>query len=713
MSRTSVVVVNYNGAEDTRECAASLLVSNSPPRLIVVDNASSESGIEEAIAGYPDAELIHSSANLGFGRGNNVGIRRALSDPDCEFVFLLNNDTTVEPDTIEKLEAVLDGRPEAGMAAPRIVLAEDSDVLWYASGGVDWRKGVAKVPGYLGPADTKDSLSAKDVVFASGCAMMIRSSVLEEVGGFDPRFFMYEEDLELCLRVREKGWTIRYAPEALVRHKCQGSIRKKGDAFVDIDSALNPSYPFYLYHRTKNRLLTTAIHARGADAARFLLFYPAVLALTCARAARRGRWDAIRAVFAGLRDFIPEIRQPFVDELKHENPGKVPPERKTDGEPRVAVVEPVGGHGGMDYYDFGLCGGLVEAGVEVSLYTCDETARDTATPYEVRLPYRGIFGEDPAWLRGIRYIRGSVRALLGARLGRARVAHFHFFHVGPLELFNVTLAKVLGLKVVVTAHDVRSFVESLSVSWMAKRAYRVADRIIAQSEVSRGELVSVLGEPEEKIDVIPHGNYLPFIGEVPSRKVARGRIGVAEDAPVLLFFGQIKEVKGLDILLDAMPDLLRKYPDALLVVAGKVWKDDFRRYRERIEGLGISDNCVLHIRYVPDSEVASYYAAADAVVLPYRRIYQSGVLLMAMSYGKPVVVSDIEGMTEVISDGVNGYVFPSGDSQALVAKLAGALSDSEELRLVGERASSHVRERNDWSKIGRMTAACYRSASKG
>ncbi len=706
-----MVVVNYNGAEDTRECAESLLGSNSPPRLVVVDNASSEGGVEEAVAGYPDVETIHSPNNLGFGRGNNLGIRRALSDPECEFVFLLNNDAMIEPDTIEKLEANLDDHPEAGMAAPRIVLAEHPEILWCASGGVDWRKGVARVPGYLGPADSKDALTSKDVGFASGCAMMVRRSVLEEVGGFDPRFFMYEEDLELCLRIQSKGWIIRYVPEALVRHKGQGSVRKKGESFVDIDSALNPSYPFYLYHRTKNRLLTASIHARGADAARFLTFYPAVLALTCARAARHRRWDGIRAVFSGLRDSIPEIRQPFVDELKQEKSAATPRKLETYGEPRVAVVEPVGGHGGMDYYDFGLCGGLAEAGVEVALYTCDETSGKDA-PYEIHLSYRGIFGEDPAWLRGIRYVRGSVYSLVGAKLGRARIVHFHFFHVGPLEFFNVLFAKLLAMKVVVTAHDVRSFVGRLSVPWMAKMAYRTSDGIIAQSEVSRRELEAVL-PAEGKIEVIPHGNYLPFIGDASSQEVAKGRIGVPKEATVILFFGQIKEVKGLDVLIEAMPGILREHPGALLVVAGKVWKDDFRRYQARIDELGVSENCVLHIRYIPDSEVRDYYGAADIVALPYRRIYQSGVLLMAMSYGKPTIVSDIAGMTEVVSDGVNGYVFPSGDSKALAAKLSDTLSNPDELRLVGERALSQVRERNDWIRIGHMTADFYRSVSKG
>jgi D-inositol-3-phosphate glycosyltransferase len=379
------------------------------------------------------------------------------------------------------------------------------------------------------------------------------------------------------------------------------------------------------------------------------------------------------------------------------------------GELGVAVIEPVGGHGGMDYYDFGLCEGLSEAGVKVALYTCDETPSKTATGYEVLLPYRKIYGEDPAWRRGVRYIRGSIRALWSAKLRGVRIAHLHFFHVGPLELFNVLGAKLLGFRVVVTAHDVQSFVERLAVPWMVEKAYRLSDRVIAQSEISKRELMTVLRVPEAKIALIPHGNYIRLIDAMPPREEARARLGLPAEAKVLLFFGQIKEVKGLDILLQAMPRLIRKHPNTILLVAGKVWKDDFQRYQEQIDALGISDNCEMHIRFIPDPEVADYYAAADVVVLPYRRIYQSGVLLMAMSYGKPVMVSDIEGMTEVVADGTNGYVFPAGDAEALADRLAEVLSNPEGLRLVGEKALAHMQEHRDWNEIGRMTAACYRA----
>lgn len=366
----------------------------------------------------------------------------------------------------------------------------------------------------------------------------------------------------------------------------------------------------------------------------------------------------------------------------------------------------------MDYYDFGLCRGLSKAGVNVTLYTCDETSAETTAPYKTKFPYRRIYGEDPSWLRGRRYVLGSILAMLGARSSGARIIHFHFFHVGPLELFNVLLARLLGSKVVVTAHDVQSFAEHLSVPWMLKIAYRLSDRIIAQSNVSERELRTLLHVSGSKIAMIPHGNYLNFLGKVPTREEARAWVGLPNEARVLLFFGQIKEVKGLDVLIQAMPRLIQKNKNTVLLVAGKVWKDDFERYRKQIDALGISNNCVLRIQFIPDSEVANYYAAADMVVLPYRRIYQSGVLLMAMSYGKPVVVSDIEGMTEVVTDGVNGYVFTAGDADALAERLLEAFSSPEELHVTGERALSHMRAHYDWDTVGQATADCYRTLLK-
>jgi D-inositol-3-phosphate glycosyltransferase len=379
---------------------------------------------------------------------------------------------------------------------------------------------------------------------------------------------------------------------------------------------------------------------------------------------------------------------------------------------KAAVIEPVGGHGGMVHYDAGLCEGLAEAGVDVTLYTSDKTPEDERAPYRTRRFYREVYGPDPAWRRGIRYLRASLRAMLGAGRDGASVAHLHFFHAGPLELFDVLLARLLGLRVVATAHDVRPFAAGLSAPRVAKVAYRLVHRIVAHSETARRELLEVLRVPGAKVDVIPHGNYLRSIDGVPTKEAARSRLGLDRDARVLLFFGQLKEVKGLDVLLRAMPKVVDDHEDAVLLIAGKVWKDDWERYRRQADALAAAGNCVCRVSYVPEAEVPDYYAASDVVVLPYHRIYQSGVLLLAMSYGKPVVVSDIEGMTEVVEDGANGHVFSSGDDRALAEKLSQVLADPAGLKRVGEAGLAYVSRHHDWSETGRKTAEAYRGVRR-
>ena len=377
----------------------------------------------------------------------------------------------------------------------------------------------------------------------------------------------------------------------------------------------------------------------------------------------------------------------------------------------AAIIEPVGGHGGMNYYDFGLCRGLVAAGVTPTLYTCDATDVVAGLPFEVKVEYRSVFGRDPAWRRGLRYVSGSLRAMIGARIAGSRLAHFHVFQVSVLELFNVVLAKLLLIRVVITAHDVEAFRGEWSSlkTWV----YGLADCVIAHNLVSARELAQVLGIPERKIHVIPHGNYLGDIKPMPQADSARAQLGLPPDARVLLFFGQIKEVKGLDLLLDALAAIKGTVPEILLVVAGKMWGQDFARYQAQIDSLGLGSHCVAHIRYIADDEVATYYAAADLVVLPYRKIYQSGVILMAMSYGKPVLASNLEGMTEVIDDGVSGFLFRTEDSTDLARRLLSVLADRAGMQRVAARGLELMHDAYGWERIGRLTADCYRAALRG
>lgn len=376
---------------------------------------------------------------------------------------------------------------------------------------------------------------------------------------------------------------------------------------------------------------------------------------------------------------------------------------------RAAIIEPVGGHGGMNPYDFNLCGGLASAGVDVALFTSDVTKPPIIPHFSFRPVYRGIFGGAPKWKRALRYIRGTMSALgASVREGR-RICHFHFFSVGPLEALNVLLARMLARKVVITAHDVEAFVSRLDTPGLPRFAYGLAHAVIAHNQVSREALQARIGIPPNRIHVIPAGNHINSLPELPTRADARQRLGLPIEAPLLLFFGQIKDVKGLDLLIEAMPGVLDKHPTARLLIAGRPWKTDFAQYQALIEQNRIQGACLTHIRYIPDGELPLYYQSCDLVSLPYRRIYQSDVVLMAMSMGKAVLTSDIPGMTELVKHGHTGFIFHSGDSGDLARIISDALDHPDDIQKVGAQGRQLMIDRFGWDAIGQSMARLYQS----
>jgi glycosyltransferase involved in cell wall biosynthesis len=375
----------------------------------------------------------------------------------------------------------------------------------------------------------------------------------------------------------------------------------------------------------------------------------------------------------------------------------------------VAIIEPTGGHVGAHYYDFGLCLGLLQAGCCVSLFTCDETA-DPAIPGLDFCPfYRGVFVGKSRWRKGYRYFIGTFKSLRRSLSMRERICHFHVYNALLPELLVMSMARLFRRKIVLTVHDVDCLIGPATkkrriTGWL----YKKSDRIIVHNKYSMHELSSI-GVPASKGSVIPHGHYLDTMQPLPRPADARRALGIAETGKVILFFGQIKDVKGLDILIASMPEVIGEIPDAVLLIAGRPWGTDFSRYDKLIDEGGIRPQCHLHIRYIADHEVATFYGAADVVALPYRRIYQSGVLIMAMTYGRPVVVSDLPGMTDIVTDGSNGYVFSDGSPQALALSLIRALRDDRERGEISRRSIEYIRQHHDWTGIGRSTAEVYRS----
>lgn len=370
------------------------------------------------------------------------------------------------------------------------------------------------------------------------------------------------------------------------------------------------------------------------------------------------------------------------------------------------VIEPVGGHGGMNYYNNGLGEGILANGGEIVLFTCDETREVSKDRFEILKVFRGIYGPTNKLVRAARFFKGLAHTILLIKRGGGSLCHLHFFQYGLLELMSCISLRAAGIKVIATVHDVEAFGSNNS-RFSKWAVFNLCSELIVHNNFSKNELnnnLITIGI-RKPIAVIPHGNYIPFIKKN-SKTASRKRIGIDDETSLVLFFGQIKKVKGLDILIEAIPRVLERRPNTTFLIAGKVWKDSFEKYQSLIESNGVGSSVVQHIRYIPDEHVDDYYCSADVVVLPYRKIYQSGVLIMAMSYGCCTISSGLEAMKEIIKDGINGYLFSPESSISLSEKIVFAL-DSDR-NSISRAALETVKSSHDWAFVGKKHIEAYR-----
>ena len=379
---------------------------------------------------------------------------------------------------------------------------------------------------------------------------------------------------------------------------------------------------------------------------------------------------------------------------------------------KVLFVEPVGGHRGMHYYDFGLCAALSDLDVHATLVTSDETAgHSPPVPLDIRFLFREIFGDRNVARRAMNYLYALFQTAKLARGGGFDIVHCHYFLIPPADYLFLLGLKAAGVKIVITAHDVMPFDAKSYTHFALPHIYGLADKIIVHAEDNKRRMCDQFRVHPSKVAVIPPGNYISCAGTDPRpRERRREEIGIKDFANVILFFGQIKKVKGLDHLIRAFPAVLDQHPSTVLLVAGQTWKDDFSYYAGLVSLLGLEGNFASRIEHIPDEDVAAYFESADVVVLPYTRVYQSAVLFMAYSYGKPVVATAVGGMKEVIQDGVSGYLVPPGDEEGLAEAIGKLLSDKEKAEEMGRKARHMMQEHYSWESTAHSTKQTYSEA---
>ena len=245
------------GVELTIDCIESLQKTNIEDlKIIVVDNSSSDNSLN-VIKHYTDESVIKniillvSKENNGFSAGNNIGIKYAF-DHGADYVLLLNNDTIVAPDMIS---ALLKNCNDRRITVPKIYYYSQPDVLWYAGGRIDYKRGRFYHVGE-NEADSEKYSNKNKVDFATGCCLMIPRNIIKEAGLLYEPFFMYCEDVEYSLRVRRKGFSIVYCPDAKLWHKVSSTSGTKSKMSLYYGNR-NRLYVLKMYHFTLSAWLFT------------------------------------------------------------------------------------------------------------------------------------------------------------------------------------------------------------------------------------------------------------------------------------------------------------------------------------------------------------------------------------------------------------------------------------------------------------------------
>jgi GT2 family glycosyltransferase len=285
--RVAVSVLHWGATADTLACLESVAASGGPAvSLFVLDNGTGALDAAAVAAAAPGAVLLSAPVNLGFAGGHNLVIRRALAD-GATHVLLLNNDAVLAPGSLEAM--VRAAEPGVAAVGAKVLDAADPRRLWLAWGRITWRAALVERVG-RGALDGPPFDRPRDVEWVPGCAMLMARDALETVGPLDEAFFAYHEDVDWCTSARARGYRIRFAPDARVLHRGEGSLAGRGPA--------NPAR----YLSARNSVLFARKH--GGPLARLAL--TASVAAGLARAALRRPHGADGAVLAllwrGYRD---------------------------------------------------------------------------------------------------------------------------------------------------------------------------------------------------------------------------------------------------------------------------------------------------------------------------------------------------------------------------------------------------------------------------
>ena len=377
--------------------------------------------------------------------------------------------------------------------------------------------------------------------------------------------------------------------------------------------------------------------------------------------------------------------------------------------------------GGSDRpYVFGLTTSLTSKGVALDLIGSDELDspefRDQpgVNFFNLRGDQRPGAGFAAKVLRVSTYY---ARLMRYAATAKPRI--FHILWNNKFEALDRTLLmlyyKILGKRIVLTAHNVNTRKRDSKDTFLNRLTlgiqYRLADHIFVHTEKMKLELVDGFGAHGKRVTVIPFGinNSVPNTRLTPAE--AKERLGIAAGDRTILFFGRIKPYKGLEYLIAAFHEIFARHKGYRLVIVGRPF--DCERYWTGICQSICEDvekgRVLLKPDFIPDEETEVYFKAADVIVLPYRSIFQSGVLFLGHSFGLPVLTADVGSLKDEIVEGKTGFVFRPEDPVDLARAIERYFASDLYRELASRRRQirDYATQRHSWDLVSEMTMNVY------
>jgi glycosyltransferase involved in cell wall biosynthesis len=377
--------------------------------------------------------------------------------------------------------------------------------------------------------------------------------------------------------------------------------------------------------------------------------------------------------------------------------------------------------GGKDrHYSTGLAPALMAAGVKLDFIGSNEVDAPVlhGNPMVNYFNLRGDQSVNVGFAKKMTRVLAYYWKLI-CYAATAKPKIFHILWNNKFEFVDRVVLmlyyRLLGKKIVFTAHNINAGARDDSDSWWnrltLKIQYHLCSVIFVHTEKMKAELVADFGVKPERICVIPLGFYSAVPDTVLTCAAAKQKLGLQPDEKAVLFFGNLAPYKGVEFLVTAFAALAKRDASYRLIIAGspKGPPEYWAGIERQIAESGVAARVQQHIEYISDEEIEVFLKAGDVLVQPYTLIFQSGVLIMGMSFGIPVIASDVGSLKEDVIEGKTGFIFPPRDASALEQTIERFFASDIYRSLAQSRREIRERilENNSWSKVARITTEVY------